>query len=638
VTETAISDRELCLRKSFSKIPPILEIPDLIEIQKQTFERFLQTNVEPEKRENVGLQAVFNSVFPIKDFNDSASLEFVGYTLEESKYDVQECLQRGMTYAAPFKVTIRLVAWDDSEGSQAIRDVKEQEVYFGEIPIMTENGTFIINGTERVIVSQLHRSPGIFFDTSVSTTVTAAGKKIYSCRIIPYRGSWLDLEFDHKDLLHARIDRRRKIHATVLLKALGYSPEELLAYFYTPEMVRFDGRKYEKSVVPELLVGQRCMKEVRDPANNVIVKKDRKFTAGAIRKLQEAGVEWIPISVDDLIRTDSVKRVAPLDIVDESTGEVILECNEELTQIHLDEFKTRGINEFSLLYLDPISTGTSLRDTLLVDKTMSQGEAITEIYRRLRPGDPPTIETATNLFRNLFFNPERYDLIGLIASLSTYARVNDLGFIETPYRAVTDATVSNKVRYLVDLKNGTDANKRVDDIDHLGNRRVRVVGELLENQYRIGLVRMERAIKERMSLQEIETLMPHDLINSKPVSAVIKEFFGSSQLSQFMDQTNPLSAVTHKRRLSALGPGGLTRERAGFEVHRPDRFAVDVRAGERSRLHRDALSGGDRRHRFEQGEIPVCARRGAAGHCSGQCPGGREWALRERGRPLPEGR
>jgi DNA-directed RNA polymerase subunit beta len=315
-----------------------------------------------------------------------------------------------MTYAAPFKVTIRLIAWDDSEGSQAIRDVKEQEVYFGEIPIMTENGTFIINGTERVIVSQLHRSPGIFFDTSVSTTVTAAGKKIYSCRVIPYRGSWLDLEFDHKDLLHARIDRRRKIHATVLLKALGYSPEELLAYFYTPEMIRFDGRKYEKSVVPELLIGQRCMKEVRDAAGNVLVKKDRKFTAAAIRKLQEAGIEWIPITPEDLVRTDSVKRVAPLDIVDESTGEVILECNEDLTQTHLEEFKNRGINEFSLLYLDPISTGTSLRDTLLVDKTMTQGEAITEIYRRLRPGDPPTIETATNLFRNLFFNPERYDL------------------------------------------------------------------------------------------------------------------------------------------------------------------------------------------------------------------------------------
>ena len=286
MTELVLTDTELRVRKDFSKIPPILDIPDLIEIQKQTFERFLQTNVEPEKRENSGLQAVFNSVFPIKDFNDSASLEFVGYTLEEPKYDVQECLQRGMTYAAPFKVTIRLVAWDDSEGSQAIRDVKEQEVYFGEIPIMTENGTFIINGTERVIVSQLHRSPGIFFDTSTSTTVSAAGKKIFSCRVIPYRGSWLDLEFDHKDLLYARIDRRRKIHATVLLKALGYTPEDLLAYFYKPEIVRADGKKFEKSVVPDLLVGQRCLREVKAPDGTVLVRKDRKFTSA--RRAQDA--------------------------------------------------------------------------------------------------------------------------------------------------------------------------------------------------------------------------------------------------------------------------------------------------------------------------------------------------------------
>jgi DNA-directed RNA polymerase subunit beta len=582
VSQNLVSDNELRVRKNFSKIPSILDIPDLIEIQKQTFERFLQTNIEPEKRENVGLQAVFNSVFPIKDFNDSASLEFVGYTLEEPKYDVQECLQRGMTYAAPFKVTIRLVAWDESEGSQAIRDVKEQEVYFGEIPIMTENGTFIINGTERVIVSQLHRSPGIFFDTSLSTTVSAAGKKIYSCRVIPYRGSWLDLEFDHKDLLHARIDRRRKIHATVLLKALGYTPEDLLSFFYSSETVRFDGKKYEKSIVPELLVGQRCLKEVRSPEGTVLVKKDRKFTNSGVRKIIEAGIEWLPIGIEDLLRTDAVKRVAPVDVVDESTGEVIIECNEELTEANLEELKSRGISELQLLYLDPLITGTALRDTLLADKTVSQEEAIIEIYRRLRPGDPPTIDTATNLFRNLFFNPERYDLsrVGRLKvnhklSFDPAERVEfqpqgpggpveEIALRDLPTLRSEDILAA--VKYLVDLKNGADPDKRIDDIDHLGNRRVRVVGELLENQYRIGLVRMERAIKERMSLQEIETLMPHDLINSKPVSAVVKEFFGSSQLSQFMDQTNPLSAVTHKRRLSALGPGGLTRERAGFEV------------------------------------------------------------------------
>jgi DNA-directed RNA polymerase subunit beta len=572
----------LRIRKNFSKISSVLEIPDLIEIQKQTFERFLQSTVEPEKRESFGLQAVFNSVFPIKDFNDSASLEFVGYTLEEPKYDVQECLQRGMTYAAPFKVTIRLVAWDDTEGSQAIRDVKEQEVYFGEIPIMTENGTFIINGTERVIVSQLHRSPGIFFDTTTSATVSAAGARIYSCRIIPYRGSWLDLEFDHKDLLYARIDRRRKIHGTVLLKALGYTPEELLAYFYKAEMIRIDGKKIMKTVVPELLVGQRCTREVKDADGKSLARKDRKFTSAGVRKIVEAGIEWIQVSVDDLIRGDAVKRVAPIDIVDENTGEVILECNDEFTQADLEELRTRGIDEFPLLYLDPLTTGTALRDTLLADKTLTQEEAITEIYRRLRPGDPPTIDTATNLFRNLFFNPERYDLsrVGRLKvnhklgfdpeemvefqPTGPSGPVQGIPHSELPTLRPDD--ILSAFKYLVDLKNGTDPNKRIDDIDHLGNRRVRVVGELLENQYRIGLVRMERAIKERMSLQEIETLMPHDLINSKPVSAVIKEFFGSSQLSQFMDQTNPLSAVTHKRRLSALGPGGLTRERAGFEV------------------------------------------------------------------------
>jgi len=582
VNTIALTKNVLRVRKDFSKIPSILEIPDLIEIQRQTFDRFLQLNVEQEKRENVGLQAVFNSVFPIKDFNDSASLEFVGYTLEEPKYDVQECLQRGMTYAAPFKVTIRLVAWDDTEGSQAIRDVKEQEVYFGEVPIMTENGTFIINGTERVIVSQLHRSPGIFYDTSISTTVSAAGKKIYSCRIIPYRGSWLDLEFDHKDLIYARIDRRRKIFGTVLLKALGYTPEEMLAYFYKSESVRIDGKKIIKSVVAEVLIGQRCTKEVKDAKGKVLVRKDRKFTAASVRKIVEAGITEIQVTLDELIRTDAVKRVAPVDVVDENTGEVIIECNEELTQAHLDEFKDRGIDTFSLLYLDPLTCGTALRDTLLADKTLTQEEAIIEIYRRLRPGDPPTVETATNLFRNLFFNPDRYDLskVGRLKvnhklgfdpeelvvfepnGPSGPSRQIPLGDLPT----LRPDDILSAFKYLVDLKNGNDTTKRIDDIDHLGNRRVRVVGELLENQYRIGLVRMERAIKERMSLQEIETLMPHDLINSKPVSAVIKEFFGSSQLSQFMDQTNPLSAVTHKRRLSALGPGGLTRERAGFEV------------------------------------------------------------------------
>jgi DNA-directed RNA polymerase subunit beta len=586
VTEIQFSENAPRVRKNFSKIPAILEIPNLIEIQKQSFERFLQTQVEPEKRENTGLQAVFQSIFPIKDFNDTASLEFVGYVLEQPKYDVQECLQRGMTYAAPFKVTIRLVAWDDAEGAQTIRDVKEQEVYFGEIPIMTDNGTFIVNGTERVIVSQLHRSPGIFFDTTTSSTVSAAGKKLFSCRVIPYRGSWLDLEFDHKDLIYARIDRRRKIFATVLLRALGYNTEELLAYFYKPETIKveMDGKKprYLKKVDAELLEGQRATHEVKDGAGNVLVRKDRKFNKASLRRMAEGGIQWVPIGIEDLIREDNVKRVSPVDIVDEATGEVIIECNEEIKQSHLDVFREKEINEFHLLYLDPVLTGTSVRDTLLADKIATRDDAIIEIYRRLRPGDPPTLETATNLFNNLFFNAERYDLsrVGRLKLNHKLGWDNDervtwqpggqggpkeeIGLRELATLRRED--ILGAVKYLVDLKNGADPTKRVDDIDHLGNRRVRVVGELLENQYRIGLVRMERAIKERMSLQEIETLMPHDLINSKPVSAVIKEFFGSSRLSQFMDQTNPLSAVTHKRRLSALGPGGLTRERAGFEV------------------------------------------------------------------------
>ena len=580
--ETIFSEFAPRVRKSFSRIPRIVDTPNLLEIQKQSFDRFLQTGVEMEKRENTGLQAVFTSVFPIRDFNDTASLEFVGYALEQPKYDVQECLQRGMTYAAPFKVTIRLVAWDDAEGAQTIRDVKEQEVYFGEIPIMTDNGTFVINGTERVIVSQLHRSPGIFYDTSVSTTASAAGKKIFSCRVIPYRGSWLDIEYDHKDLVYARIDRRRKIHVTVLLKALGYQPEELLQYFYPIETIKLDGRKIMKKTEPENLIGQRCTRELKADDGEVIVRKDKKFTKAAARKIRQLGIEWIQVGQEDLIRSDAVRRVAPIDIVDEETGEVIVECNEELTEAHLEELRNRNILEFPLLFLDPITTGTALRDTLLADKTQSKEDAIIEIYRRLRPGDPPTIDTATNLFNNLFFNAERYDLSKVgrlklnhklewngeervtfypsgVQNQSAEIHLSDL-----PTLRKEDILAA--VKYLVDLKNGNDPSKRIDDIDHLGNRRVRVVGELLENQYRIGLVRMERAIKERMSLQEIETLMPHDLINSKPVSAVIKEFFGSSQLSQFMDQTNPLSSVTHKRRLSALGPGGLTRERAGFEV------------------------------------------------------------------------
>ena len=546
-------------RKSFAKIGKIIDIPNLIDIQKQSYEKFLQKDVPIENREDIGLQGVFKSVFPIKDFSETSSIEFVSYTLDKPKYDVDECRQRGMTFAAPIKVTVRLVIWDTNEdtGSQSIRDVKEQEVFFGEIPLMTDNGTFIINGTERVVVSQLHRSPGVFYDHDKGKT-HSSGKLLYSARVIPYRGSWLDFEFDPKDILYVRIDRRRKLHATVLLRALGYSTEDLLNYYYDTETVFLEpGKKYSKSVEYDLLPGQRATRDVRHPdSREILVKKNRKFTKLAIKKLKDSNVERLPVEVSEL-----VGKVAATDVIDETTGEVVLQCSEELTETKLDELREHGITAVKILFIDNLNIGSYLRDTLIADKLQTTDEAIMEIYRRLRPGDPPTVETAQNLFRNLFFNPERYDL-------------SKVGRLKLNYKFKLDEALDNAVltkrdiletvRYLIDLKNGKG---QIDDIDHLGNRRVRAVGELMENQYRIGLVRMERAIKERMSMsQEIETLMPHDLINAKPVSAVVKEYFGSSQLSQFMDQTNPLSEVTHKRRLSALGPGGLTRERAGFEV------------------------------------------------------------------------
>src|SRR5438477_9940103 len=547
------------VRKNYAKINKIIDIPNLIDIQKQSYEKFLQKDRPTGQREDVGLQGVFKSVFPIKDFSETSSLEFVSYTLDKPKYDVDECRQRGMTFAAPIKVVIRLVVWDTNEetGSQSIRDVKEQEVYFGEIPLMTENGTFIINGTERVVVSQLHRSPGVFYDHDKGKT-HSSGKLLYSARVIPYRGSWLDFEFDPKDILHVRIDRRRKLHATVLLRALGYSTEELLNYFYSTENIFVEGeKKYLKSVEFDLLPGQRATRDIRHPdSREILVKKNRKFTKAAIKKLQDSKVDRLLVEPNEV-----VGKVAAHDVIDENTGEVLLQCNEEITEAKLDELRDHGIAQFKVLFIDGLNVGSYLRDTLIADKLTTPDEAIMEIYRRLRPGDPPTPETAQTLFNNLFFNPERYDL-----SKVGRLKLNYKFKIDEPLDncVLTKRDILETVRYLIDLKNGKGS---IDDIDHLGNRRVRAVGELMENQYRIGLVRMERAIKERMSMsQEIETLMPHDLINAKPVSAVVKEYFGSSQLSQFMDQTNPLSEVTHKRRLSALGPGGLTRERAGFEV------------------------------------------------------------------------
>jgi DNA-directed RNA polymerase subunit beta len=544
-------------RKEFGKFPPLIEIPDLIEVQKDSYDKFLQANFEPRSRTQTGLQGVFKSVFPISDFNNTASLDFESYVLETPKYDVDECRSRGMSFAAPLKVTVRLNVFDVDEQTQArtIRDVKEQEVYLGEIPLMTDRGSFIINGTERVVVSQLHRSPGVFFDHDKGAS-HSSGKLLYSARVIPYRGSWLDFEFDHKDTIYVRIDRRRKLHVTILLKALGYTVEQLLEYFYDHETVSFGkGGKIFLHFEPKLYAGQRANNDWLDENGKVVVEKNKKFTASLLKKIEEAKIKKFPIERELLIG-----KISAQDVVDMETGEVLLDCNEEITAEKIDRLIERGVTEFKILYTDRINVGTYLRDTLVQDKVSTQDEALIEIYRRLRPGDPPTLETAKLLFDGLFFDPTKYDL-SKVGRLKINHKFAFNTSIETT--TLTKEDILAVVKYLVDLKNGKG---QIDDIDHLGNRRVRAVGELLENQFRVGLVRMERAIRERMSLQDVETLMPHDLINAKPVAAVVKEFFGSSQLSQFMDQTNPLSEVTHKRRLSALGPGGLTRERAGFEV------------------------------------------------------------------------
>ncbi|MFP4600159.1 MAG: DNA-directed RNA polymerase subunit beta [Persicimonas sp.] len=585
------------VRKDYGSIKQVADVPNLIDVQRRSYQDFLQTDRPPEERDDdFGLQGVFKSVFPIKDFNETSTLEFVSYDLGKPKYDIEECSARGMTYSAPVKVVIRLVVWDVDEDTETrtIRDVKEKEVFFGEIPLMTKQGTFIINGTERVIVSQLHRSPGSFFDHDGGKK-HSSGKLLYSARVIPYRGSWLDLEFDSKDIIQVRIDRKRKMPGTVLLRALGYSAEELLDYYYDTERIYLKDGEYIKDINLDVLRGQVASIEVTDDDGNVIVKAGKKFTRSAIRKLAKAEITSIPISFMEL-----TGKIAAEDIFDASTGEVLVEVNEELTEESIKELEERGIESIDVLFIDNVNAGPYLRDTLQADSISTPEEAILEIYQRLRPGDPPTTEQAQNLFDNLFFNPERYDLskVGRLKLNYKFHRetVEPLEQREReleqaledadsdakreeieaeleqvredldPWRIQTlrEEDILETMRYLIDLRTGKGS---VDDIDHLGNRRVRTVGELLENQYRIGLVRMERGIKERMSMsQEIETLMPDDLINAKPVSAVIKEYFGSSQLSQFMDQTNPLSEVAHKRRLSALGPGGLTRDRAGFEV------------------------------------------------------------------------
>ncbi|MBU1647917.1 MAG: DNA-directed RNA polymerase subunit beta [Proteobacteria bacterium] len=545
------------VRKNFATAASVMEPPHLISMQRISYGKFLQMDVEADAREDFGLQGIFKNVFPINDFNGLCSLEFVRYTFGEPKYTVEECQQRGMTFEIPLKITVRLITFDIDAvtGVQTIRDIKEQEVFLGSLPLMTGDGVFVVNGTERVIVSQLQRSPGLFF-THDNGKSHASGKLLYSARVIPIRGSWIDLEFDIKDVLYVRIDRRRKFPVTTLLKAIGHSSAELLRLFYLTNTVRSNGDDYLISFSPETFQGQRLEFDLINPADGeLLAKKGHKVSQALCKKIKAAAIDFLKISAEELSG-----RFLAQDVVHPATGEIIALCNSELTDTLLQSLSESGISEFEILFIDGVNYSDSFRKTLALDKVVSSEEALLEIYRRLRPSSPPTKEVAETFFENLFFNVDLYDL----SEVGRYKINARLGLsTDINHKALTREDIIESVKYLVRLK---DSQGTVDDIDHLGNRRVRTVGELIENQYRMGLVRMERAIKERMTLQEIETLMPHDLVNPKPISAAIKEFFGTSQLSQFMDQTNPISEVTHKRRLSALGPGGLSRERAGFEV------------------------------------------------------------------------
>jgi DNA-directed RNA polymerase, beta subunit len=547
------------LRKYFGKMAEVAEMPNLIEVQKTSYDQFLQVD-KPESgtRHDEGLQAVFASVFPIQDFSETSRLEYVDYYFEEPKYDVEECQQRSMTFAAPLKVTLRLIVFDVDEetGAKSVKDIKEQDVYMGDVPFMTENGTFIVNGTERVIVSQMHRSPGVFFDHDKGKT-HSSGKLLFAARVIPYRGSWLDFEFDAKDIIHVRIDRRRKLPVTTLLYALGLDQEQILDHFYTKiAFKRLKDGSWTTPVEPAWMKNAKTNSEWKNAkTGEVLVEATGKVTQRALRKWGEEGVKNIALGVEELLG-----RFSALDMVNPETGEIFVEAGEELTAENLEQLADNGFDEIEVINVDGVSIGAYIRNTMAVDKNHSREQALIDIYRVMRPGEPPTLDTAETLFGQLFFDSERYDL-----SAVGRVKMNMRLTLDAPdtMRVLRKEDILAIVKALAELRDGRG---EIDDIDNLGNRRVRSVGELMENQFRIGLLRMERAIKERMSAVDIDTVMPHDLINAKPVAAAVREFFGSSQLSQFMDQTNPLSEVTHKRRMSALGPGGLTRERAGFEV------------------------------------------------------------------------
>ena len=565
------------IRKDFGKRSSILDVPFLLATQIESYRGFLQADTAPDGRENMGLHAAFRSVFPIVSYSGNAALEYVNYRLGEPVFDVRECQLRGATYAAPLRVLVRLVIYDKDApaGAKQVKDIKEQEIYMGELPLMTDNGTFIINGTERVIVSQLHRSPGVFFDHDKGKT-HSSGKLLFSARVIPYRGSWLDFEFDPKDSVFVRIDRRRKLPATILLRALGYETADILDLFFELDTFTMSKKKVELALVPSRLRGDTAGFDIK-AGKKVIVEAGKRITARHIKQLEEAGVNKLEVSTDFL-----VGRTVAHDVVDTESGELLAKANDEITAEMVEAFAEKGVKQVQTLFTNDLDHGPFISDTLRIDPTSNALEAMVEIYRMMRPGEPPTKEAAQNLFHNLFFTEERYDLsavgrmkfnrrlgrdaaegAGILYDHKYFSARDDEIATGLVKQFGESSDIVDALKTLVDIRNG---NGVVDDIDHLGNRRVRCVGEMAENQFRVGLVRVERAVKERLTLAESEGLMPQEMINAKPVSAAIKEFFGSSQLSQFMDQNNPLSEVTHKRRVSALGPGGLTRERAGFEV------------------------------------------------------------------------
>ena len=573
------------VRKSFGKIESVAEMPNLIDVQKSSYDQFLQWGVPVSKRQDTGLQAVFKSVFPIHDFAGRGDLEFVKYELDTPKFDVDECLKRGLTFGAPVRATLRLVVWDTdmTTGVRSIRDIKEQDVYMGDLPLMTETGTFIVNGTERVVVSQMHRSPGVFFDHDNGET-HSSGKYLFAARIIPYRGSWIDFEFDAKDLVYVRIDRRRKIPASSFLYALdseytaakraeavangteidpsdvyGMSKEEILNYFYETITFTKDKKHWKTAFVPALFKGVKLSHDLVDAeTGKVVLEKGEKITAGKANKLVKDGLKEIRVEAEELLG-----RFVATDFVDESTGEVVMEAGNEITEDDLAKLNEMKVKEIQVLHIDYVNVGPYIRNTLVADKNTTREEALIDIYKIMRPGELPVVETADALFRSLFFDLERYDL-SAVGRVKMNARLGvDNNDVPDSVRVLRKDDILRILKTLVELKDGKG---QIDDIDNLGNRRVRSVGELMENQYRLGLLRMDRAIKERMTSSEIDAVMPYDLINAKPLSGAVREFFASSQLSQFMDQNNPLSEITHKRRLSALGPGGLTRDRAGMEV------------------------------------------------------------------------